>query len=232
MLRFMLFATTAMTVAVNGIAPASAQAVEDAASQAPSEGAEEEVRLGEVVVTARRREERLSEVPTAASVIGGNALTERGGASTSGELLADQPSVRFNNLNSSVTSELSIRASSTARATNGDPSVGLYRNASYIGGGGIGGRNFALIDFLDIGRVEVLRGTQGALYGRNAVGGAVNIVSAQPEFETSGYLKAQYGEREPARRGCRQQGAQRHIGSSLQWLRGGSRVRFLLQPRQ
>ncbi|CAN0589335.1 unnamed protein product, partial [Laminaria digitata] len=45
MLRFMLFATTAMTVAVNGIASASAQAVEDAASQAPSEGAEEEVRL-------------------------------------------------------------------------------------------------------------------------------------------------------------------------------------------
>ncbi|KJS26453.1 MAG: TonB-dependent receptor [Hyphomonas sp.] len=196
MLRFMLFASTAMTVAATGIEPAAAQVPETAAAPAPADGAEpadDEVRLGEVVVTARRREERLSEVPTAASVIGGDALAERGGARTSGELLADQPSVRFNNLNSSVTSELSIRASSTARATNGDPSVGLYRNASYIGGGGIGGRNFALIDFLDIGRVEVLRGTQGALYGRNAVGGAVNVVSAQPEFETSGYVQAQYG---------------------------------------
>lgn len=131
MLRFMLFASTALTVAATGIAPSSAQVPETAA--APADGAEpadDEVRLGEVVVTARRREERLSEVPTAASVIGGDALAERGGARTSGELLADQPSVRFNNLNSSVTSELSIRASSTARATNGDPSVGLYRNAS------------------------------------------------------------------------------------------------------
>src|SRR3990167_4409911 len=115
MLRFMLFASTAMTVAATGIEPAAAQVPETAAAPAPADGAEpadDEVRLGEVVVTARRREERLSEVPTAASVIGGDALAERGGARTSGELLADQPSVRFNNLNSSVTSELSIRASS------------------------------------------------------------------------------------------------------------------------
>lgn len=161
---------------------------------------DEEIKLGQVTVTVRRREERLSDVPTAASVIDGASLEDRGGAATSGQLLADQPSVRFNNLNSSVTSEISIRASSTARATNGDPSIGLYRNGSYVGGGGIGGRNFALIDFMDIGRVEVLRGTQGALYGRNAVGGAVNIVSAKPEFESSGRLSGRYGfENENAR---------------------------------
>ncbi|MGH6999053.1 MAG: hypothetical protein ACREEO_12720, partial [Phenylobacterium sp.] len=45
----------------------------------------------------------------------------------------------------------------------------------------------------DVGRVEVLRGTQGALYGRNAVGGAVNIVSARPEFSNSGFVDAKYG---------------------------------------
>ncbi len=147
----------------------------------------------EIVVTARRREERLADVPAAVSVIDGAALADRGGAATSGQLLADQPSVRFNNLNSSVTSEISMRASSTARATNGDPSVGLYVNGAYIGGGGIGGRNFTRLDFLDIGRVEVLRGTQGALYGRNAVGGAINIVSARPGDEFEGFLTARYG---------------------------------------
>ncbi len=157
---------------------------------------DEEVSAGDegaIVVTARRREEKLSDVPTAASVIDAQSLSDRGGATGSGELLADQPSVRFNNLNSSITSEISIRASSTARATNGDPSVGLYRNGSYIGGGAIGGRNFTRIDFLDIGRVEVLRGTQGALYGRNAVGGAINILSAEPEFNFGGWASARYG---------------------------------------
>jgi iron complex outermembrane receptor protein len=150
------------------------------------------VERDEIIVTVRRRDEKLSDVPAAASVISGTALADRGGATTSLELLADQPSVRFNNLNSSVTSEISIRASSTARATNGEPSVGLFRNGSYIGGGAVGGRNFARLDFLDIGRVEVLRGTQGALYGRNAVGGAINIISARPEFDYSGFINARY----------------------------------------
>ena len=165
---------------------------------AASQQAEEAAQAGRagpeiILVTARRRSEALTGVPTAASVIDGQALLERGGATTAGELLADQPSVRFNNLNSSITSEISMRASSTARATNGDPSVGLFRNGSYIAGGGVGGRNFARLDYLDIGRVEVLRGTQGALYGRNAVGGAVNIISAEPVFENTGYLRANYG---------------------------------------
>lgn len=141
---------------VSAISLLAGEAAAQAERQEPAE-------LGEVVVTARRREERLIDVPVAASVVSAAALVDRGGAVSTGELLAGQPSVRFNNLTSSITSEVSMRASSTARATNGDPSVGLYRNGAYIGGGGIGGRNFARLDTFDIGRVEVLRGTQGAL---------------------------------------------------------------------
>lgn len=173
-----------------GVAASTAAAAQDAPELTATE--EESASMDEIIVTVRRREEKLAEVPSAASVIDADSLAARGGATTSLELLADQPSVRFNNLNSSVTSEISIRASSTARATNGDPSVGLFRNGSYVGGGAVGGRNFARLDFLDIGRVEVLRGTQGALYGRNAVGGAINIISARPEFEYGGYLNARY----------------------------------------
>ena len=150
------------------------------------------VERGEVIVTARRRDEKLSDVPTAVSVIDAASLAERGGARDARELLADQPSVRYNFLNSTLTSEISLRASSTARATNGDASIGLYRDGAYVGGGAISGRNFSRLDFLDVGRVEVLRGTQGALYGRNAVGGAINIVSARPEFNTSGFVNARY----------------------------------------
>jgi len=149
--------------------------------------------VGEIVVTARRREERLADVPAAASVLDAKVLGDRGRPAGTGDLLAGQPSVRFNNLTSAVTSEISMRASSTARATNGDPSVGLYRNGAYVGGGGIGGRNFTRLDLFDIERVEVLRGTQGALYGRNAVGGAINIVSAKPSFTDGGWASARYG---------------------------------------
>ncbi len=185
----LLFCTAAIWVAAGPTAFA-----QDRPSEAlPADAAVAVDDDGAIVVTARRREERLADVPTAASVIDITSLTDRGGATGSGELLADQPSVRFNNLNSSVTSEISIRASSTARATNGDPSVGLYRNGAYIAGGPVGGRNFTRLDLLDIGRVEVLRGTQGALYGRNAVGGAINIISAEPEFDLSGWASARYG---------------------------------------
>ncbi len=186
----LLFCTAGIWVAA--ATPAFGQEASPGVSP-PSETAEAPDDDGTIVVTARRREERLADVPTAASVIDARSLADRGGATGSGELLADQPSVRFNNLNSSITSEISIRASSTARATNGDPSVGLYRNGAYIAGGPVGGRNFTRLDFLDIGRVEVLRGTQGALYGRNAVGGAINIISAEPDFNLSGWASARYG---------------------------------------
>ncbi|WP_439569932.1 TonB-dependent receptor plug domain-containing protein [Sphingopyxis sp.] len=186
----LLFCTAAVWVAA-AAAPAFAQ--EETPEALPVDTAAEAGDDGAIVVTARRREERLADVPTAASVIDVTALNDRGGATGSGELLADQPSVRFNNLSSSITSEISIRASSTARATNGDPSVGLYRNGAYIAGGPVGGRNFTRLDMLDIGRVEVLRGTQGALYGRNAVGGAINIISAEPVFDLGGWASARYG---------------------------------------
>lgn len=148
--------------------------------------------MGDIVVTARRREERLRDVPLAASVFDAQGLAERGGAQTVQDIVQNASSVRFFNTTSQLNSEISIRGSGTARGTNADPSVGLYRNGMYIGGGYLGGRNFARIDFFDLGRAEVLKGTQGALYGRNAVGGAVNFVSAQPEFASSGFINTDY----------------------------------------
>ena len=147
---------------------------------------------GDILVTARKREERLLDVPTAASVLSAATIEERGGATNPVELLAGLPSVRVLDTSSTLTTEISLRGSPTTRGTSGDPAVGLYRDGAYIAGGGFSGRAFARIDMFDIGRVEVLRGTQGALYGRNAVGGAVNIVSARPEFEDSGWANLRF----------------------------------------
>jgi iron complex outermembrane recepter protein len=174
----------------------------EAGAQVPDDGlrasngadrAETSADPADIVVTARRRAERLSDVPIAASVVDAQSLVERGGVTTVQEIVQNVPGVRFFNTTSQLNSETSIRASGTARGTNADPSVGLFRNGVYVGGGFLGGRNFTGVDLFDVGRVEVLRGTQGALYGRNAVGGAVNIVSAEPELRREGFVDANYG---------------------------------------
>jgi iron complex outermembrane receptor protein len=170
-----------------------AAAVARQAPAAPSADSASDTDIGEVVVTARRREEKLADVPVAASVIDQTLISDRGGNTSVLDLLAGQAGVRFFNTTSPINSEISIRASPTARATSADPSVGLYRNGAYIGGGAVGGRSYSRLDLFDVGRVEILRGAQGALYGRNAVGGAVNLVSAQPVFENTGYVDAKYG---------------------------------------
>ena len=169
---------------------ATGASAQSASAQNPS-GEDQATDVEDVVVTARRRSERAVDVPGNISVIDAEAVRERGGARTTGELLAGQPGVRFLETSSVNSTEISIRGSSTARGTNAEGAVGIYRNGAYIGGGG-GGRNFQRFDYFDIGRVEILRGTQGALFGRNAVGGVVNIVSAQPVFENLAWASVRY----------------------------------------
>lgn len=148
--------------------------------------------VDEIIVTARRREERLGDVPIAASVLDGAALLARGPPSDTRDLVAGVPGLRYNDTTSPTTSELSLRGSGTGRGTSADSGIGLYRNGVYVGGGLQYGRNFFRIDTFDLQRAEVLRGTLGALYGRNAVGGAINLISARPDFERSGRLDLDY----------------------------------------
>lgn len=176
----------AMMIAASLATPVQAQ------TQARAQTAPAVEEIGEVVVTARRREERLRDVPIAASAFDAQTIAERGGVNTVQDLVQNAPGVRFFNTSSQLNSEISIRASGTARGTNADPSVGLYRNGVFVGGGYLGGRNFTKLDLFDLGRAEILRGTQGALYGRDAVGGSVNMVSAKPTFKQEGSVKAGY----------------------------------------
>jgi iron complex outermembrane receptor protein len=156
------------------------------AGAAMAQASDDGTSVGEVVVTARKREERLRDVPIAASVVDAEVIEKRATVADTGAIVTMTPGARFNDLAFTVLSEVSLRASGTARGTNAETGIGLYANGVYVGGGLQFARNFVKIDFFDLGRAEVLRGTLGALYGRNAVGGAINLISQQPVYENTG----------------------------------------------
>ncbi|MNS02715.1 Colicin I receptor precursor [compost metagenome] len=148
--------------------------------------------VGDVVVTARRREEAVRDVPSTITALGAEQLEKKSPIEGVGDLLQTVPGVRFNGLQSENLAEISVRGSGTQRATSADSGVGLFVNGAYVGSSTLGGRNFKRIDYFDLARVEVLEGPQGALYGRNSEFGTVNIVLAEPGFKDSGRLSATY----------------------------------------
>jgi iron complex outermembrane receptor protein len=150
--------------------------------------------VGEVIVTARKRVERLRDVPAAAVAISAQELDQRPLALTMEDIIDFVPGARFNNLGTSDLSELSFRSAGTAQNTSADTPVGLFANGVYIQGGPQFGRNFSQIDLFDLSGVQIFLGTQGGLLGRNSVGGVVSLTDAQPQFDrTGGFAVADYG---------------------------------------
>jgi iron complex outermembrane receptor protein len=155
------------------------------AAQAPAVDADAQ-RIEEVVVTAQRREERIQDVPAAISAISGSQLEALGVSSTL-QLTQVAPSLNF--VVAGTAPQPTIRGIG-ARGTNaGDESiVPIYIDGVY--------QPFApglVFETADVARVEVLRGPQGTLYGRNATGGAINIVTKTPSVDPSGYATISYG---------------------------------------
>lgn len=165
------------------------------AQAARPEGADYATAIDELVVTATRREENLKDIPATIAAVTGAQLEATGPIAGTGDLLRTVPGVRFNDLQSNNLSEVSIRGSGTQRATGADSGVGLFVNGAYVGSSTLGGRNFRHVDHFDLERVEVLQGPQGGLYGRNSEFGVVNLVSAKPKFDNSGYVNAAYTDR-------------------------------------
>jgi iron complex outermembrane recepter protein len=145
--------------------------------------------LEEVVVTARRREEQLQDVPIAITAFSGEALLLRGAADI-GELAQTVPS---------VTLEASRATNSTLTAFirgvgQQDPLAGFEQGvALYVDDVYIARPQGSLLDIYDVDRIEVLRGPQGTLYGRNAVGGAIKYVTRRLADEPELNLKASFG---------------------------------------
>lgn len=148
-----------------------------------------QVTLDEIIVTAQKREENLQEVPLSISAVTGEQLELRNITSL-GDLNAIAPNVTFRlNAGARLISIVSIRGSYASQpAIWIDPPVGMYLNGIYLGKA-----QGSVFDVVDIERIEVLRGPQGTLFGRNTEGGAINFVSRRPSGEFSGNAKVELG---------------------------------------
>lgn len=145
--------------------------------------------LNEVTVTARRRSETAQEVPIPISVIGG-ARVENAGAFNVNLLKELVPSVQLYSSNPRNTG-INIRGlGSPFGLTNDglDPGVGFYVDGVYYARPAA-----ATLDFIDIERIEVLRGPQGTLFGKNTTAGAFNITTRKPSFAPGGTFELSYG---------------------------------------
>ncbi|MEY2927150.1 MAG: hypothetical protein RL367_1627, partial [Pseudomonadota bacterium] len=141
---------------------------------------------GDIIVTATRFETLSSKTPIAVTAISGDALRTAG--ITNPTALGDQvPSVMINRNNGL---QITIRGVTSADGTEkGDPSAAFMSDGIYIAR-----QQAQEVSFFDISRVEVLRGPQGTLFGRNTTAGAVNLITNRPNLDgVSGSVDAAYG---------------------------------------
>ncbi len=159
------------------------------AQDAPPPAAASEEDSAAIVVTARRREETLVSVPIAVSAFSGAAL-ERSGAIDISDLANVTPNTTLEasrGTNSTLTAF--IRGVGQQDPVSGfEQGVGIYLDDVYLNR-----PQGALLDIYDVERIEVLRGPQGTLYGRNTIGGAVKYVTRMLPQEFSLKLKGSYG---------------------------------------
>lgn len=179
--RNILLTTSALPALLLALTPTSAWAQEAEA--------ENDAGIGDIVVTAQKRAENIQDVPIAISAVGSEYLESRG-ISSIDRLGSIAPNVKIERAPSNKTiSQISIRGSVTINpAVTWEPAVGLYLDGVYIAKA-----QGSIFDVADLERVEILRGPQGTLYGRNALAGAVNLVTKKPTGELGGSAEISYG---------------------------------------
>ncbi|QIB67595.1 TonB-dependent receptor [Kineobactrum salinum] len=142
--------------------------------------------LEEIVVTAQKRSESLADVPIQVNAFTAQAIEDAGITSTE-DVISQVPNVTFDRGNSYRSAFITMRG--LTQINNADPPIAFIvdgvqqTNQETIG-----------VNLFDLEQVEVLRGPQGTLYGRNAVGGAINVVTRAPGNEFEGYLRGSYAE--------------------------------------
>jgi len=144
-----------------------------------------EDRLEEVVVTAQRREEKLQDVPVSVVAFNETAIRQAGIRNTA-DFLAMTPNVSFDQSFTVGNSFVTMRG--VEQINNADSPVAIV-----VDGVPQGNQKQLKMELFDVERIEVLEGPQGALYGRNAIGGAINIITKQPTNDFSGFAQAGVG---------------------------------------
>ncbi|WP_343045270.1 TonB-dependent receptor [Parasphingopyxis algicola] len=161
-----------------------------AQAQATEQPQAETGQVGTIVVTARRREESLQDTPVAVSALSAAELENRQ-IETLTEVYRYVPNVQFSTAASGTTGASSVFVRGIGQIdfiTTAEPGVGVYLDGVYLAR--VTG---AALDLADVERVEVLRGPQGTLFGRNTIGGAVNVVTRTPREAFEGRLEISGG---------------------------------------
>ncbi|KRB86377.1 hypothetical protein ASE00_06605 [Sphingomonas sp. Root710] len=142
--------------------------------------------LEDIVVTASRRSESLRDVPTAVSAYGGDRLKEQQIVNLT-DVSSISPNIQISSF--ATNANVAIRGIGNSQVGAGaDPGVAVHVDGVYLGQAGL-----AVLTFLDVDRVEVLRGPQGTLFGRNATGGAVNLVPRTPTTQFDAGVDLAFG---------------------------------------
>src|SRR5690349_13883074 len=144
--------------------------------------ADDEVLLDQVVVTAQKREESLRDVPLSVEAVSGEKLAEIGVVRLD-DMKSYVPNLQMTE--TGIANNIYIRGIGSGLNQGFEQSVSTYMDGIYRGRGGQ-----SRMPFLDLQRVEVLRGPQPILFGKNAVAGAVNMVAAQPGKELEALARA------------------------------------------
>ena len=160
-------ASAALTILVAGLTTAQAQDVSDDAF------------LDEVVVTAERRSQNLQEVPISVTVFGSDDIKD-GRITSMADVAKETPNLKMSTFNIGEPQIYLRGIGNSNDSVASDPAVAIFLDDVYIGRPGA-----TTFDLYDLERIEVLRGPQGTLYGKNATGGAIGIYSKKPseEFE-------------------------------------------------
>ncbi|UAJ09079.1 TonB-dependent receptor [Glacieibacterium megasporae] len=181
--------TIAFTVALLATTSSYAQlapATATPGSGVPAAAAETETVDGDIVVTAQKRRQSLQDVSAAVSALGADRL-QSAQVNSLQDLQTIVPAVNFGSDFNQA--KIFIRGVGANTSTTGSATgVALHVDGAYVARA-----EAQLTSLFDLQRVEVLRGPQGALYGRNAVGGSINLITAKPTDELEGYARLTYG---------------------------------------
>lgn len=179
----------ALLAVTSSLALAAMPSAAAAQDQDQEETAEEERGVGSIIVTAQRREESVQDVPIAITAFDSETLEVRG-ISNALEVAAFVPNlVGLNNTGLGTANAYYLRGIGNSESiATFDPPIGTYVDDIYLSR-----QNANNLSFFDVDRVEVLRGPQGTLFGRNTTGGAVNVYLAEPADDFGGYAEIGYG---------------------------------------
>ncbi|MFN7718620.1 MAG: TonB-dependent receptor [Sphingomonadaceae bacterium] len=180
----LLKAAMLSTISIASLSVGSVAFAQDTAPQASDEVDDEDV----IIVTATKREQTLEEVPVAVSVTSAAAI-ERAQVRDLKDLQTLVPSLRVSQLQSSASTDFIIRGFG-----NGSNNVGIEGSVGVFIDGVYRSRSASAIsDLPNLQRVEVLRGPQSTLFGKNASAGVISIVTAAPRYEFGGSAELSYG---------------------------------------